>query len=384
MSNYSILVIDDEPGNFEVIEALLPSDDYVLNYASRGQEGIANLDAFDPDVILLDVMMPEMDGFEVCQRIKAMPQWQAVPIIMVTALSSKEDLARCLAAGADDFICKPVNSIELRARVKSMLRIKKQHDRIQSLCKLQRNNIHTLENSLNEFRLDLAVGFPNELNITLNSILDNVGLMQKNIGQMSVLDANDVLELVNQSALRLDKLNQKFLFYLQLALAPKDRKKHQVCAPKMLIKQIAIVQASQFKPSPKLIFDIQDPDVAVTPSHLQYIVNELLDNALTTFDAEIPIYVHGQVIDDAFHFWIDGKETNVIDKRSSKLSELIRFDAGFNEEAELDMGLKIVKKIIEIYDGLFLIANTDRDKTTIYVTLPLAMSQSPQLPVLTI
>ncbi len=384
MSNYSILVIDDEPSNFEVIEALLPSEDYILNYASRGQEAIADLDTFDPDVILLDVMMPDMDGFEVCQRIKAMPQWQAVPIIMVTALSSKEDLGRCLAAGADDFICKPVSSIELRARVKSMLRIKKQHDRIQSLCKLQRNNIHSLENSLNEFRLDLAAGFPKELNIALNDILDNIGLMQKNIGKMGILDTNDVLDLVNQSALKLDKLNQKFLLYLQLTLTPKDSKQHQICAPRMLIKRMAIAQASQFKPSPKLVFDLEDPEIAVTPSHLQYIFNELLENALTVFNSEIPIYVHGKTIDDAFHFWIDGKEANSMSKHNSKLSELIRFDSGIDNRAELDMGLKIVKKIIEIYDGLFLMANTDRDKTTIYVTLPLATSNSLQLPLVTI
>lgn len=73
-------------------------------------------------------MMPELDGIQVCQAIKKMPQWQNVPIIIVTALSNKEDLARCLNAGADDFISKPINSIELRARIKSMLRIKTNYD----------------------------------------------------------------------------------------------------------------------------------------------------------------------------------------------------------------------------------------------------------------
>jgi signal transduction histidine kinase/HPt (histidine-containing phosphotransfer) domain-containing protein/ActR/RegA family two-component response regulator len=76
-------------------------------------------------------MMPVMDGIEVCERIKALPEWQAVPIIMVTALNSKEDLARCMNAGADDFISKPLNSLEFRARVSSMLRIKEQHDRLE-------------------------------------------------------------------------------------------------------------------------------------------------------------------------------------------------------------------------------------------------------------
>jgi signal transduction histidine kinase/HPt (histidine-containing phosphotransfer) domain-containing protein/ketosteroid isomerase-like protein len=102
-----------------------------LHYAASGQDAIAYLDTFQPDLILLDVMMPVMDGIEVCERIKALPEWQAVPIIMVTALNSKEDLARCMNAGADDFISKPLNSLEFRARVSSMLRIKEQHDRLE-------------------------------------------------------------------------------------------------------------------------------------------------------------------------------------------------------------------------------------------------------------
>lgn len=112
----SILVIDDEPDNFDVIEAFLSQQDYILHYAPSGQEAIASLNLFQPDLILLDVMMPGTDGITVCKQIKAMPQWQPVPIIMVTALTGKEDLARCLQAGAEDFISKPVNAVELRAR----------------------------------------------------------------------------------------------------------------------------------------------------------------------------------------------------------------------------------------------------------------------------
>jgi diguanylate cyclase len=97
---------------------------------SNGQEAIASLKLFQPDVILLDVMMPGIDGIDVCQRIKAMPEWEAVPIVMVTALTNKTDLARCFAAGADDFISKPVNRLELTARVRSMLRIHQQYQQL--------------------------------------------------------------------------------------------------------------------------------------------------------------------------------------------------------------------------------------------------------------
>ncbi|MEG4806574.1 EAL domain-containing protein [Microcoleus sp. F8-D3] len=126
----SVLVIDDEPDNFDVIETLLNDRNYQLHYAASGQEAIDSLNLFEPDVILLDVMMPGMDGIEVCQRIKAMPKWEAVPIVMVTALTTKTELARCLTAGADDFISKPVNCLELTARVRSMLRIHRQYQKL--------------------------------------------------------------------------------------------------------------------------------------------------------------------------------------------------------------------------------------------------------------
>jgi two-component system cell cycle response regulator len=371
MSNYSILVVDDEPDNFEVIEALLPSADYNLHYASRGQEAIAGLDQFDPDVILLDVMMPGMDGFEVCQRIKAMPQWQHVPMIMVTALSSKADLARCLDIGADDFVSKPISALELRARIQSMLRIKKQHDRIQSLSKLQRNNIHTLENSLNELRLDLGVSFPQELKLSLQSILDQMERLQYNIDLMTPIEVNGILDLTNRSVMKLEKLHQDFLFYLELAVG-KDPRKHQICAPKVLIEQIALVQVNRFKPSPQLVFDLEDIELAVTPNHVQHIVSELLERFLTTANLNLPIVIHGRNIDHSFHFWIDHRAENTSMETDSKLSELIQFNPSGNGERELGIGLKIVKKIVEIYDGLFLVANTEQDRTTIYLTLPLS------------
>jgi two-component system, sensor histidine kinase and response regulator len=372
--NYSILVIDDEPDNYDVIEALLIDRNYTLHYAHSGQNAIGAIDRIEPDVILLDAMMPELDGLETCQRIKSTPQWQSIPIIMVTAISSKEHLANCLAAGADDFIAKPVSKLELEARIKSMLRIKKQHDRIQSLSKLQRNNIHSLENNLNELRLDLAGGFPAELNVALNGILESNEMLQDYFGSMSKAEIQQAIAQIDKSAVKLEKLHQTFLFYLQLTLAVRDPKRDRLCAPKMTIEQVATLQADLCKPTPKLIFDLEDTEIAVTPQHLQYIVTELVDCALNSIQREL--HIHGRAIDNAFHFWIDSSQPNLIEESNSKLSELIQFNSGAEDSRELSLNLKIVKKIVEIYDGLFLSANTDRDRTTIYVILPLAMSPS--------
>ncbi len=149
---FSILIVDDEPDNFDVIETLLAKQGYQLHYASSGQKALDRLEKIPIDLILLDVMMPELDGIEVCRKIKTNPKYFHIPIIIVTALTAKEDLARCLELGADDFISKPVSGVELRARIHSLLRIKQQHDALKTSLKLREEManmiVHDLRNPL--------------------------------------------------------------------------------------------------------------------------------------------------------------------------------------------------------------------------------------------
>jgi two-component system, sensor histidine kinase and response regulator len=128
-----ILVIDDEVTNFEVIAALLHQDNYQLHYARNGQQGLAQIATLQPDMILLDVMMPGINGIEVCEQIKQNVLWQNIPILLITALSNNKDLAKCMSSGADDLISKPMTGLELRARVRSMVKVSQQHQTIQYL-----------------------------------------------------------------------------------------------------------------------------------------------------------------------------------------------------------------------------------------------------------
>jgi two-component system cell cycle response regulator len=119
-----ILVVDDIRTNIKVLEAKLTSEYYEVISASNGPEALEAAVAQKPDLILLDVMMPGMDGFEVCRRLKANPDTAHVPVIMVTALGDPEDRVQGLSAGADDFLTKPVDDTAMFARVRSLLRVK--------------------------------------------------------------------------------------------------------------------------------------------------------------------------------------------------------------------------------------------------------------------
>jgi len=122
----TILIADDDPISRKLIETKLFGENYTLVFANDGKEALEKTKQVVPDMILMDVMMPEMDGFAVCEQIKADPLLRHIPIILVTALDSRDDVMRGYSVGANDFLRKPVNSFELRARIRSMLSTKKQ------------------------------------------------------------------------------------------------------------------------------------------------------------------------------------------------------------------------------------------------------------------
>ena len=130
-----ILVVDDIPANIQLLDSHLSSIGYETITASNGEEALAKVDSERPDLILLDVMMPKMDGFETCKVLKANKRTDYIPIIMVTALNEMKDKLKGIEAGADDFITKPFNKLELLARVKSLLRVKNLHDQLQEKVK---------------------------------------------------------------------------------------------------------------------------------------------------------------------------------------------------------------------------------------------------------
>jgi two-component system, cell cycle response regulator len=119
-----VLVVDDILPNVKLLEAKLSTEYYEVITATSGKEALEKVETENPDIVLLDVMMPGMDGFEVCERIKAMPHKAHIPVVMITALTDSHEKVRGLQAGADDFLSKPINDTALMARVRSLVRLK--------------------------------------------------------------------------------------------------------------------------------------------------------------------------------------------------------------------------------------------------------------------
>ena len=119
-----ILIAEDTPQAAELLEAYLSGSEYDLQFACDGVETLERVAAQRPDLILLDVMMPRLSGFEVCKRLRADPATKAIPILMITALDQPLDVERAVDAGTDDFLSKPISQAELLHRVESLLKIR--------------------------------------------------------------------------------------------------------------------------------------------------------------------------------------------------------------------------------------------------------------------
>ena len=119
-----ILVVDDNAQNLELLVAYLDELEAEVQTAVDGVDALEKVEQLDPDLILLDVMMPRMSGFECCRNLKANPKTRDIPVIMVTALTELGDIERGVESGTDDFVTKPVNRLELITRVKSLLKVK--------------------------------------------------------------------------------------------------------------------------------------------------------------------------------------------------------------------------------------------------------------------
>lgn len=174
---HTILIVDDEELNVRFLATFLQRKGYEIAVASTGVEALQQIARIRPDVVLLDAMMPEMDGFEVCRQLRKNPETHLLPVIMVTALHSIEDEVRALEAGSDDFLPKPINNLELMARLRSLLRIKTLHDQLrESKKELEEKNKKLVE--LQGLRDSLTQMIVHDLKNPLTGIMGCSELLQ--------------------------------------------------------------------------------------------------------------------------------------------------------------------------------------------------------------
>lgn len=252
----TILVVDDDDGVRGAIAALLSATEYRVAVESSGQAALRRLPELQPDVVVLDWLMPGLDGPETCRRLKADPAWRHVPVILLTALSGREHVVAGLEAGADEFLSKPVNGPELRARVRSMLRVKLQHDALAEAMRL---------------REELAQMIVHDMRSPLTSILGFAELAL--VPDTSVSRQAEYLGRIQQQAQRLSQFTDEVLLVSKLEVGADLVKR----APLDLAAVVREVQADLASTAPRVRVEVTAP-AALSIEADRELVRRLIEN----------------------------------------------------------------------------------------------------------
>lgn len=218
----AILIVDDDPATRGLLAHMVADQAGRLLFAGSAEEALETIGTQPLDLILLDVMLPEMDGYELCERLKADSATRHIPVVLITGLDSDEALVRGFDAGADEFISKPVRAVPLRARVRSMLRIKQQYDELLGALKLREDLAHMLVHDMRSpLQALMAAG---EMLMLRGEVVSEVG--QRTLAEISNQSQrlhsflNDLLMtakfegdrvILNRTAARLDRLAERVI-----------------------------------------------------------------------------------------------------------------------------------------------------------------------------
>lgn len=293
MRRSKILIIDDEQSMRMQLESMLISPDYDITTLANGKELLAHLEELSPDLIILDVIMPEMDGFEVCRRIRAQNQFQHIPIILVTVMDGKKVLTQGLEAGAMDFLQKPVSKLELQVRVRTMLRIKKQYDELQATL---------------EMREELSNMIVHDMSSPIVSVLLHATLMQEKITDPELLKH---LEMIYLAAERLDSFVNDILM-----LAKMEQSKMLLNLTQTDINQLALDAEKHFSiiahsKGIKLQLQLPSPplEMPVDANLFRRVIANLLANALQYSSGNTTVTLRLQqakhILDDKPHLYME-------------------------------------------------------------------------------
>ncbi len=358
-----ILIIDDEPDVFDVLEGILFKEGHQLNYAPNGVEAIKFLESSLPDLIILDLMIPDCDGIEICRQIKQVPEWHPIPIIIITALNSKETLAQCLDAGADDFIAKPVSSVEVRARVRAMLRIKKQYDQLeQSNRKLEQ---------LLQLREDMAHAVIHDLRTPIFTIL-----LASELLKQTSLTVKQIQKLnqIEQSGQRLNSMIDSLLLMAKLEsgkdlLNPKPTNLRDIIesvvyefSPATIKKQIELTV--QIPESERWV--IADSDL------IQRVLENLLNNAIKFAPKQSQVIIEIEHPTRTNTVKVHVKDWGQGIKAELKQSIFQKFEIGqrFENVAQTGLGLAFCKMVIDAHNGYLSVSDNQPQGAIFTFELP--------------
>jgi two-component system, sensor histidine kinase and response regulator len=343
LNNYTpeILIVDDISENIQVIASILQTQGVDISIATSGQQAIDSVTQDPPDLILLDISMPEMDGLEACQKIKEIEKAKNVPIIFLTALSENENIIAGFDAGAVDYITKPFNSKELIQRVKTHLAVKLSNDYI-----IKQNN---QLKSLNKTKDRLFSIIAHDLKNPFNSIIGFTNLLRTNYDSFDEEKKFEYIEIINNSAKNGYQLLENLLTWSRSQLDNIKIEKTNFNLNEAIIEEIENLNSQALTKNIIIEFSPSSENIVFADMNsISLVIRNLISNAIKYSYANGEIIISVEKVDQFIECSI---KDNGVGIESAKLENLFNFEDvvstnGTNNETGTGLGLMLCNEFI--------------------------------------
>jgi len=359
-SKGDILIVDDTPDNLRLLSAMLSHQGFAVRKALSGQRALFSAQTDPPDLILLDIKMPEMNGYQVCRALKEDPRTCEVPIIFISALDDAIDKVQAFAAGGIDYVTKPFQEAEVLARIENQLRIQ----RLQRQLLKQNEELARSNRDLEQF----AYVVSHDLQQPLQSITGFIRLLQMKYNETLDDMAHEYLQRIHEAGDRMQRLIRDLLAYAQVGqeipdFQPIDGNHLMAVVRENLQAAIATNQV-------QLTYDSL-PTVIGHETLLIQLFQNLLNNAIkfvppgTTPQIEISVKPRG----DRWLFGVHDNGIGIAPENLDKIFDIFQRTESAKQYAGTGIGLATCKKIIECHQGTIWVSSELNVGTTFYFTL---------------
>ena len=375
---HKILIVEDSQENMDLLVYFLHPQGYEIISVYDGLSALQKVEEEHPDIILLDIMLPKMDGYEVCGRLKKDPETKFIPIIMLTALKELKDKVRALEVGADDFLTKPFENIELLARVKSLLRLKEYHDELQS------KNMELAEKNESLMRMDR---FKEDLtNLIIHDMKNPLFVIQGNLQMMSMSMENVPPEILKKYAQRIERSSQQLLRMVvnlldisRIEEGTIDLKNDHANINEIIDKIIERIKDYPENKNKEIIVDLDNnlPELTIDRSVMGRVFENLINFSITNLVDEGKVIISTAEVDDQILQFVthdNGTQIpkNYHDKIFEKFSQTEIKDSGYRVDRAL--GLTFCKMAVEAHKGSMWLDLENKVGNKFIIELPISGS----------
>ncbi|WOD39643.1 response regulator [Nodosilinea sp. E11] len=357
-----ILVIEDEAGVRDSIVDILNAEDFIVDSAANGEEGLRQIHEFKPDMVICDVMMPVLDGFGVLQQIRQDPGLATLPFVFLTAKAERIDFRSGMDLGANDYLTKPFTHDDLLRMIRT---------RLGASSAVQEKT----QQQLSALRSSISTALPRELGAPMREVLK---LATTLIEEAETLEPEAVVTLakaIHRNVQRTARLTQNVMLFAKLErLSPEQISaqalhRQPLARADEIITEIAQALAADYLREDDLEISLEQLVLPMSESQLRKVCEELLDNAFKFSEIGTPIKVFGSRGDGKVTFYVIDYGQGMTPDQIANVGAYLQFESE-TEAAGTGLGLTIAKRLVELYRGELLIESIPGQQTIVRVALP--------------